>query len=92
MLRGKPLPNHFWGNHAVTPPQTIDSECGLVYVDVNGLKKPNTVGKDIYALEVLADGRTISIGTHGDGYDANSGMDCTAPGLGYNCSTTYLLQ
>ncbi len=32
--------------------------CGKIFFDINGFKKPNTLGKDIFALSIYKDGRT----------------------------------
>ena len=35
--------------------------CGWVTIDVNGLQKPNTFGKDIYVLYIMDKAKTVNI-------------------------------
>jgi len=70
--------------------------CGYVNVDVNGFKKPNTVGKDIFGLKVYKD-KILPTGTQGDyHYNHPDLYSCdikTYPGTaGANCSAEYLYQ
>lgn len=66
--------------------------CGYASIDVNGAKKPNTVGKDIYFLSFMSD-RVIP-------YCLMSGAcpyygdvsDCTPEGKGIGCSAKWLLE
>ncbi|MBP3924993.1 type II secretion system protein [bacterium] len=44
-----------WTNYSVVPPQKrTSSRCGRIYFDVNGLKKPNVYGQDIFEIEIFA--------------------------------------
>jgi prepilin-type N-terminal cleavage/methylation domain-containing protein len=56
--------------------------CYTMIVDINGMKPPNTVGKDIFAIAALSN-RIIPYGT-------SSGFECTS--YGYGCSALYLYQ
>lgn len=69
--------------------------CGYILVDVNGLKSPNKVGRDVYGVWVLQD-KIVPIGAsavsfvyepmlcaNGDGQGGDSG---------YGCSALYLTQ
>ena len=67
--------------------------CGIVYVDVNGYKKPNTVGKDIFVARLLSDGTVIPAGTPGDAnYSSASYCNTTNGKDGWDCSAYYLLN
>lgn len=59
--------------------------CGGAAVDINGLKKPNVFGKDIFDFHILKD-RILPYGTQGDFSDE----DCSPTGSGEACSATYL--
>ena len=61
--------------------------CGWMAIDVNGLKRPNTVGKDIFAVWLLKDG-IKAIGTQNTFVSTD---DC-ATGTGWTCSAKYLYQ
>lgn len=68
-----------WG----TPP--VYKRCGGGVVDVNGLKKPNVIGKDIFPFSVL-DGRILPYGLKGDPYENT----CNTSSEGDGCSALYL--
>ncbi len=59
--------------------------CGYILIDVNGFKKPNSVGKDIFQIYLLKN----SIKPRGslDDADANS---CHKNGSGWSCAQEYL--
>lgn len=57
--------------------------CGLITIDINGFKNPNTVGKDIYRIYVLNNGIVPG------GYSGTQG-DCSANGWG--CGSNKLLN
>lgn len=61
-----------------------------VYVDVNGYKKPNIVGKDIFRIYVLEN----SIKPYGAAGDTTypQSTDCASAGFGFGCSAKYLNQ
>lgn len=61
--------------------------CGYMFVDVNGLKSPNIIGKDILGLFVLDD-RILPVGSTGDSY-TNS---CNTSLSGEGCAAKYLYQ
>jgi prepilin-type N-terminal cleavage/methylation domain-containing protein len=63
--------------------------CGYLFVDVNGLKNPNTIGKDIYGAFVL-ENTILPVGTQGDNYSPSS--NCTSSATGEGCSAKYLYQ
>lgn len=64
--------------------------CGYILVDVNGFKKPNTVGKDIFGAH-LYNNKLIPFGssssTKGEGTTCNPSTD-----NGFACSVVYLYQ
>ncbi|MBQ8458642.1 prepilin-type N-terminal cleavage/methylation domain-containing protein [bacterium] len=53
--------------------------CGYILVDINGKSKPNTIGRDIYRIEV-----------YDDRIEANSNNDCEKTSNGFGCSKKYL--
>lgn len=66
----------------------IDDHCGCIYVDVNGFKGPNSIGKDVFTIHVLKNG-IKPYGTEDDDYagslycnpaynSVNSGLSCSA--------------
>lgn len=69
-----------------------DEVCALVNVDVNGHKKPNTIGKDIFGLYITING----IQPYGSGdFFANSARCQPASQAwpaGWACSNDYLLN
>ena len=54
--------------------------CALFYYDVNGSKKPNTIGRDIFAFVMAIDGVYPNLQT-----------DCNKDGQGWGCSS-YILK
>lgn len=75
---------------------TNDS-CGEIYIDVNGFKGPNKVGRDIFGLSVLNSGATKPFGSQGDIYfndpTVNSCDSAAYPStFGWSCSATSLYQ
>ncbi len=73
----------------------LQNICGQIFVDVNGLKSPNTVGKDIFMFYYSKDGSVIPIGTKNETF-APFGQDCnrnTGDHIlnGYGC-TAWVIQ
>lgn len=69
------------------------NEDSYIDIDVNGFKKPNTIGKDIYRLKIFCNGRVQPAGVPGDYYDITSGFGCdviNADTRGYGCSARNL--
>ncbi len=65
--------------------------CFKIQADINGLKGPNQVGQDIFAMLVLENGKTLPVGSPGDSEstdNATKGCDGTTPG--WCCSNDYL--
>lgn len=80
------------GNNACNPTHF----CGEVTIDVNGLKKPNTIGKDIYAAKILFN-RLVPLGSpyvlDYDYTDPGEACDPKIPGAnGDNCAFDYLFK
>jgi len=65
-----------------------EENCGSIYVDVNGFKNPNKMGKDIFAIHVTP------MGLKPFGYQGASGNMtlCDTAHNGYACSLLYLIQ
>lgn len=61
--------------------------CAWMYVDVNGFKGPNTIGRDVFGIWLQKDG--IKPMGSGDTY-ATMGSDCKSSG--WACSTYYLIH
>lgn len=74
------------------------ASCGWMQIDVNGLKNPNTVGKDIFFLEIQKD--ILKPGTTGTAVNDSFSMTKTQEelnndcynGSGVACSAIYLLN
>lgn len=65
--------------------------CGLIYIDLNGFKKPNTIGKDIYAVSCLSN-KILPYGVQGkEDYATTCPSTVTAGTTGFGCSAKYLL-
>ena len=59
----------------------------LMVFDMNGTRGPNTWGKDIYGINIFADGKITPIGT---GWDLDKlRKDCSNIGTGVACSYYY---
>lgn len=56
--------------------------CNTIVMDVNGLKKPNMYGKDIYSFHIYKSGKVLPDGVIGDYNETNCGP--TAFKLSYN--------
>ncbi len=59
----------------------------IMLFDMNGLKGPNTWGKDIYGINIFVDGKITPIGA-GWNID-NVKQDCSETGTGVSCSYYY---
>lgn len=69
------------------------TRCGVINVDVNGFKKPNVIGKDIFSIDVGKD-RIFPDGSHGWGDPATSCVSGStdAGNNGWGCSAKYLFE
>lgn len=56
-------------------------------IDVNGFKKPDVIGKDIFIMHVLAN-KIVPFGIQGDDYENT----CSSSSSGKGCSAKYLYQ
>lgn len=61
------------------------SMCGIIWVDINGFKGPNTFGKDIFVIWIQENG-IKPLGVQGDGFVDT----CNTSGQG--CSAQYLMH
>jgi prepilin-type N-terminal cleavage/methylation domain-containing protein len=72
----------------------VFKRCGVLVVDVNGWNKPNTLGKDIFAIHLL-ENSLKPYGSTGDGRDLSttciSGNTNTS-NTGWGCAAKYLYQ
>jgi hypothetical protein len=59
----------------------------IMMFDMNGIKAPNKWGKDIYGMNIFADGKITPLGA---GWDIEKlKQDCSAKGSGVSCSYYY---
>lgn len=67
--------------------------CGIIYIDVNGLKAPNTWGKDVYCALTNIDGNFTPCGAPGT-YAGNpiNLQGCKSTEMGAACSAEYLYK
>jgi prepilin-type N-terminal cleavage/methylation domain-containing protein len=65
--------------------------CGWIYVDVNGFKGPNIVGKDIFLADLRANS-IIPAGADGDSTGGTALSTCSPTGTGWGCSALYISQ
>ncbi|MDD3149798.1 MAG: prepilin-type N-terminal cleavage/methylation domain-containing protein [Candidatus Gastranaerophilales bacterium] len=69
------------------------TRCGHILIDINGFKKPNTIGKDIFAVSITSNA-IITFGARGH-YDPAT--DCiegstATTNTGHGCSAKYLYE
>lgn len=79
-------------NNRLVGIKTIDkksknSAIFVMMVDVNGLKGPNTWGKDVYGVEIYKDGKITALGK--DKTIEELKQDCSSKGKGVYCSQYY---
>lgn len=67
----------------------IFNRCGGAIVDVNGPKKPNVFGIDVFEFHIL-ENRILPYGTQGDGLNITT--ECSPTGNGESCSAKYLYE
>ncbi|MCD7780114.1 MAG: type II secretion system GspH family protein [Candidatus Gastranaerophilales bacterium] len=68
----------------------IDTDSGLImFFDINGSKKPNTLGKDIFAVVFTEDGLVPAYKSR---TASQISSDCSSSGKGYSCIQKYLKQ
>lgn len=63
--------------------------CGDIAVDVNGLKGPNVIGKDIFFFYILKN-RIVPFGTEGTWTGINKYYRCEEGGDGEACAAEYI--
>ncbi len=66
---------------------TDNSPAFMMLIDVNGYKRPNIWGKDIYGLYIFTDGKIKAIGYNKSIEDLR--QDCNSGGTGVSCSYFY---
>ena len=74
--------------------------CGVFDIDVNGFKKPNTVGKDNFSASFMSDGRIVPYGSQQDGGCAGCVSISTtcvqgstdSANTGHGCAAKYLYE
>lgn len=64
--------------------------CGRISVDINGFKKPNKMGKDLFNIHLLKD-KIKPYGTQGDSLEDKC-EGSTGLYSGYGCATQYLYK
>lgn len=64
--------------------------CGYILFDINGFKKPNVIGKDIFGVFVYLDGITPFGSPIVNGGIRSEGTTCDPTGQGFPCSATVL--
>jgi len=64
--------------------------CAGAVVDVNGAKRPNVFGKDVFVFHIL-ENKLLPYGAQGDN-TRNPATSCTDTGDGQGCSAKYLLN
>jgi prepilin-type N-terminal cleavage/methylation domain-containing protein len=69
------------------------TRCGLISFDVNGFKKPNTIGKDIFTVSVTKNG-IVPYGSKGYFIPSESCLpgNTMSTNEGHGCSMKYLYQ
>lgn len=73
---------------AYSPP-AYRYKCGEIYVDVNGKKAPNIIGRDVFRFDVTRDG----VYPHGLKYsDADIKSDCSSSGDGSRCAARVIKE
>lgn len=86
-------------NHAFDTTSPLSQECGVVYVDVNGLKPPNTMGKDLFMAWITQSG-AYAVGGNWVNFAPNmidysyscNPSNTTFAWRGMGCSAMYLMQ
>ena len=73
----------------------LQNICGQIFVDVNGLKSPNAIGKDVFIFYYSKDGSVIPVGTKNETFSP-FGQDCNRNSgdhimNGYGC-TAWVIQ
>ena len=66
---------------------TPESRCMEITIDINGYKKPNTLGKDVFYFEVYGNGKTLPYGVGKDPTEGNeSGGWAACSWEGWQCT------
>ncbi|MDD3149391.1 MAG: prepilin-type N-terminal cleavage/methylation domain-containing protein [Candidatus Gastranaerophilales bacterium] len=69
------------------------TKCGLMYIDINGFKKPNIIGKDIFVASITSN-VLIPEGARGYYEPSTSCIEnsTASTNYGYGCSAKYLYE
>ncbi|MDD3150380.1 MAG: prepilin-type N-terminal cleavage/methylation domain-containing protein [Candidatus Gastranaerophilales bacterium] len=80
-------------NSACNDPVGDYIRCGIIYIDINGFKKPNTIGKDIFNANITSNA-LIPIGARGYYYPSTTCIEgsTTAANSGHGCAAKYLYE
>lgn len=74
-----------------TPLNESSDECGWITLDVNGLKSPNTWGKDIFVFSIREN--QLSAGSYNTLQTVITGDDCnTGTNYGYTCASKLMFD
>lgn len=76
-----------------------NSSCAMIYIDVNGVKPPNTFGRDVFLWHLVREGQVYPLGALDDTWsgcdpassDVSAGSN-GAPGAGPGCTAKVLLE
>lgn len=78
------LLNHVSG----TPSKCENGICSILYVDVNGVRKPNQMGRDFFRFYIMKNAKLTPATCNVGGSCSNTACDST--GYGQSCSTKIL--
>ncbi|MDD3150374.1 MAG: prepilin-type N-terminal cleavage/methylation domain-containing protein [Candidatus Gastranaerophilales bacterium] len=67
------------------------TRCGYIYMDVNGFKKPNTIGKDIFAVSITSN-TLIPYGAKGFTDPSTTCIEGSTVATGWGCAAKYLYE
>ena len=80
----------FWLQEDIVEKFGVDTECYqaiTIYFDINGDKKPNTFGKDIFVAIFDEDGLVMPFK---DREKSEMEIECSSSGRGYSCINKYM--
>lgn len=86
-------------NRSISGAGDLITDCGFIFMDINGLKNPNQYGRDIFGYRILASGKVIPMGTTDDyakgcdptSTDVSPGAD-GSPGIGGGCTSIVISE
>lgn len=65
---------------------SLGNLCGSIKIDVNGFKKPNTIGKDIFSMHIIKGKDTLPFGVPEDNHE------CLRTEMGTGCAYNVLMN